>query len=81
MGKFAEDGKHPHKVNCIERLVEKFTTESIKSTIGVAHTRWATCGVVSEENCHPHSDNENKVYLVHNGIINNHTEIKNKFLP
>lgn len=55
MGKFAEDNSC-RRLNCIERLVERFTTETIKSTIGIAHTRWATCGEVNEKNCHPHYD-------------------------
>lgn len=44
MGKFAEEGNCPSRLNCIERLVDKFTKESINSTVGIAHTRWATCG-------------------------------------
>lgn len=44
LGKFAEDSNSSPRLNCIQRLVDKFTKQSINSTIGIAHTRWATCG-------------------------------------
>ncbi|MCW3135326.1 MAG: glutamine--fructose-6-phosphate aminotransferase [Canidatus Methanoxibalbensis ujae] len=60
----------------VEELCSRVNPREMSGRIGIAHTRWATHGAVTERNAHPHFDCTFSIAVVHNGIIENHRHLK-----
>jgi glucosamine--fructose-6-phosphate aminotransferase (isomerizing) len=67
-------------VGKVQDVNRKQNLDKLPGGVGIGHTRWATHGKVSEDNAHPHVDTLlGKIAIVHNGIIENHEELKAEF--
>src|SRR2546427_3100818 len=66
------------RVGRVARLAQLLEQKPLTSSLGISHTRWATHGLPSDVNAHPHLDRSGKLALVHNGIIENYAALCQK---
>lgn len=64
----------------LQNLKKRLKEQPVDGFSGVGHTRWSTHGVSTADNAHPHFDCEKRISMVHNGIIENHSELKKRLL-
>ncbi len=64
----------------VAEVNKKLDMSHMSGNIGIGHTRWATHGGVTDKNAHPHAAGDNKIAVVHNGIIENYKELKSELI-
>jgi glucosamine--fructose-6-phosphate aminotransferase (isomerizing) len=68
------------EVGRVLEINQKVNFLDMEGTVGLAHTRWATHGGVTQANAHPHISNNNKIAVIHNGIIENYKDLRSKLV-
>ena len=68
--------RRARQVGKVAALADYLADQPVNGATGIAHTRWATQGAKTDTNAHPHTDYKNRIALVHNGVINNASQLR-----